>query len=514
MGAQRWCILGVTVLLLACEVAVSQLCHSLILLMDSFHTFYILMFLVHQALTHRHGHAAPPPASPAPPPQAPPSSAPAPVGPPAISPAEPLAGTASGDPGPAETPPPPLGCGLSYSGCRIQVVGGFLAALFLASLCVSGLLEIIGLFLGPKPVRHHLLLAAVSGGSLFHKMLVLWWSWEREQTPKGQADGQTDSAKEDQRNFAQDQLAANDAPHNGALVLCNPGASGITDTDPENPTSHAGENQDGKAPEESRESEAGSSGGRASPSTSQPGNSLHPPDGASPDRQWPQYLLSLALILQTLGSALLALAHSLVMLTVGTKCQHSSGACAFLLLQDPTLSLLAVIMLTAVAMLQVRRYGLLLLQATPPCVCVSDLGQRIRSVPGVQAVHDLHIWQLSESVMVASVHVHCHAEFAAHRCADLMSGVTKVLQSVGVNCCTIQPEFAACSGSPSCQSSAVADVEDLKQSCHLACSKTCAGFMCCSSLQEETQTLSPPPAQDAMEEPQTLIMANNFTEGN
>lgn len=75
-----------------------------------------------------------------------------------------------------------------------------------------------------------------------------------------QADGQTDSAQEDQRNCAQDQLAANDALHNGALVLCNPGASDITDTDPENPTSHAGENQDGKAPEESRESEAGSSG--------------------------------------------------------------------------------------------------------------------------------------------------------------------------------------------------------------------------------------------------------------
>lgn len=182
MGAQRWCLLGVTVLLLPCEVAVSQLCHSLILLMDSFHTFYILMHLVHQALTHRHGHPALPPASPAPPPQAP-----SPVGPPAISPAEPLAGTACGDPGPAETPPPPLGCGLSYSGCRIQVVGGFLAALFLASLCVSGLLEIIGLFLGPKPVRHHLLLAAVSAGSLFHKMLVLWWSWEREQTPKGKS---------------------------------------------------------------------------------------------------------------------------------------------------------------------------------------------------------------------------------------------------------------------------------------------------------------------------------------
>lgn len=183
MGAQRWCILGVTALLLACEVAVSQLCDSLILLVDSFHTIYILMHLVHSALTHRRGHPAPAPGSPPPPI----SSAPSAVSPPAISPAEPHSGTASRDPGPAETPPPPLGCGLSYSSCRIQVVGGFLAGLFLASLCVSGLLEIIGLFLGPKPARHHLLLVAVSGGSLLHKMLVLWWSWEQEQTPEGKS---------------------------------------------------------------------------------------------------------------------------------------------------------------------------------------------------------------------------------------------------------------------------------------------------------------------------------------
>ncbi len=64
---------------------------------------------------------------------------------------------------------------------------------------------------------------------------------------------------------------------------------------------------------------------------------------------------------------------------------------------------------------QVHRYGLLLLQATPPHICVSDLGKRIGSIPGVQAVHDLHIWQLNESVMVASVHVHCHSGFPAHR---------------------------------------------------------------------------------------------------
>lgn len=184
MGVQQWCIVGVTALLLVCEVAVSQLCHSLILLVDSFHTFYILMHSVHLALTHQRGHPAPPcppPDSAAPPPPlVPPSSAP-----PAISPAEPLPRSAPGDPGPAETPPPPLGCGLAYRSCRTEVVGSFLAALFLASLCISGVLEIIGLFLGPKPVRHHLLLVAVSGSSLLLKMLVLWWSWEREHELKG-----------------------------------------------------------------------------------------------------------------------------------------------------------------------------------------------------------------------------------------------------------------------------------------------------------------------------------------
>lgn len=95
------------------------------------------------------------------------------------------------------------------------------------------------------------------------------------------------------------------------------------------------------------------SGNLDSPSASEQSNSSQLLDGAYQGRQWPQYVLSLALILQTLGSSLLALAHSVVMLTVGTKCQHGTEVCAFLLIQDPSLSALAVIMLTAVAVLQV-----------------------------------------------------------------------------------------------------------------------------------------------------------------
>lgn len=58
---------------------------------------------------------------------------------------------------------------------------------------------------------------------------------------------------------------------------------------------------------------------------------------------------------------------------------------------------------------------MLLLQAAPPDFSVPDLRRRIESVPGVQAVHDLHIWELTEVLWVASVHLHCHADFKSHR---------------------------------------------------------------------------------------------------
>lgn len=96
------------------------------------------------------------------------------------------------------------------------------------------------------------------------------------------------------------------------------------------------------------------SGGHTASNTAPVFNSLHLPDELVPSSQRPEYLLSFALILQTLGSALLALTHSLVMLMIGPKCTHSSGICDYLVFQDPSLSLLAVIMLIVMAMLQVR----------------------------------------------------------------------------------------------------------------------------------------------------------------
>lgn len=190
MSMLQWCMLGVTILLLVCEIIISQLCNSLIILADGFHTLFILM---QTALTSQTASINPPLSSsdsPASHLHASSSSAAHIDNLPAESSIKPLQGTqATTDgstlrdqtPTPPKTSPPALSCGLSYTTCRIQAVGGFLSALLLASLSLSGIVEVISLFLGPKPVQRPLLLVVVSIGSLVHKMLMLWLNWDQQQ---------------------------------------------------------------------------------------------------------------------------------------------------------------------------------------------------------------------------------------------------------------------------------------------------------------------------------------------
>lgn len=62
----------------------------------------------------------------------------------------------------------------------------------------------------------------------------------------------------------------------------------------------------------------------------------------------------------------------------------------------------------------------------------------ILEVTGVLSVHELHVWQLSESKIVASVHV------MASRKVDFMpiaANVRKALHHHGIHSSTIQPEY-------------------------------------------------------------------------
>ncbi|XP_075956973.1 calcium/manganese antiporter SLC30A10 isoform X2 [Anarhichas minor] len=555
MRVLHWCMLGVTILLLVCEVTISHLCNSLITLVDGFHTLFIFLRMAlpppqttsikKNPLSSSDSSASPPHAS---------SSSSAVL--PSILPA---GSSIESPPGTRADGPPD--CGVSFTSSRIQPVGAFFSALLLTSLCLSYFMEIVSFSLEPHPVQRPLLLVVVGAVSLLHKLLVVWLKWDQLQNERADASRQPRNeshlevnhrvlAAEEPKGQAEPgrvledvsyvQSAMDNSLHNGALVFCNPGTSSVPDADSQTAQQqpvhlHAAAQQDGRDCEaasavadvkvckcESRSEDITDNTCMGhlysqNASNTKVYKSSHHFERTVPSSQRPVSLVSFVLVMQGLTSSLLALINSLVMLLVGPQFLHSSGSCGLLVYLDPVLSLLAVIVLIATAAPQVHRYGLLLLQATPPHICASDLGRRITSVPGVQAVHNLHIWQLTESFMVASVHVHCHAGFPMHRCADLMSGVTKVLQSVGVSCCTVQPEFASCCSGSSAGSegdaSPVIHREDPSLppllACSLACGKACAGSMCCSPVEEETSLLAPP-AGETKEEPQTLVIENTF----
>lgn len=209
MRVLYWCMLAVTILLLVCEVTISQLCKSLITLVNGFHTLFILLCM---ALPHPPPHTEcmmkPPLSSldfPASAPHNSTSSAAPPSTLPADAPIKPLAGTQAATDGQAvpDQPPTPqanyeaaslvnchqlyssevshpaLTCGVSYTNSRIQPVGTFFSALLLASLCISYLIEIISFSLDPHPVQRPLMLVVVGAVSLLHKMLLLRLNWDQ-----------------------------------------------------------------------------------------------------------------------------------------------------------------------------------------------------------------------------------------------------------------------------------------------------------------------------------------------
>lgn len=69
---------------------------------------------------------------------------------------------------------------------------------------------------------------------------------------------------------------------------------------------------------------------------------------------------------------------------------------------------------------------------------LDEVKDSILNIEGVLSLHELHVWQLSENKLVASVHV------LASRNHDFMPvavKIRKVLHHLGIHSCTIQPEY-------------------------------------------------------------------------
>ncbi|XP_069043809.1 proton-coupled zinc antiporter SLC30A1 [Lepisosteus oculatus] len=432
-------LLGLTLLVLLGQLVVSRLCNSLIIAVDSFHTLHLLLQL----------------------------------------------GVRLWDP--------------ARPWRRLQPLGGLVAALLLASLCASVSLDILGHFLQPHAgQRPCLALAAGATGVLLNAGVLAagcvdgWDASEGSLASAGRGGEAELPVQRSEATGGEDAECAGCPPNPAGaalelpplelLLYCNPGASCTLLKAQPSPVSRGQLDRDSGEPAGAPHSHDSSAAGQ------QPGPGERPGRwagrGGSRGAPW---VLGAA---RGLLAPVLVLANGLtqLLLTPGCQGQRSEGGCRLYVYLDPAFSLAAVLVLLAGALPQLKRHGLLLLQAVPAHIAPRSLAARIGRVPGVLAVHDLHVWQLSEACLVASVHVHCAA---AAGIPELVSGVTAVLRGVGVSRCTVQPEAGALPpgrGQP-------------PPPCSLACGKECANKLCCQGGAAPPAGHGAPSQQLVMENP-------------
>uniref|UniRef100_A0A673GYR7 Uncharacterized protein n=1 Tax=Sinocyclocheilus rhinocerous TaxID=307959 RepID=A0A673GYR7_9TELE len=421
-GSTRICTLVLTLCFLVFEIVVGQICRSLLIAVDSFHTLYIFINLALSALN------------------------------------------------------PP--CAEDYRRMRLKPFGILISALLMASQCVSISLEILTHVVQPEPILHPLLSIVVGGASLIFNMLVLAW----KRSSRG-----IDEAADGIRKS----LTRND-PHSTSeskvVILGKTVGWNWKRFPPLYPiqkysaisTCHTMYNWF-----------------LFNPTVSQ-----CIPEGSRRRRQQLGYI---GVIQQHLLGSVLVLTNGLVLLLSAAHCHRPHSDCHLLVYLDAGFSAVCVLVLLCTALPKLRRYGLLVLQATPLHLSVAQVRLRLTEVPGVLSVHELHVWQLSDALMVASLHVHCPDGLNAAQCADLMGRTKAVLAAFGINHCTVQPEFI--------RSDAAAGGGSGRSLCSLRCGQECVEKLCCSPQVDKTscpKTESPACVQPCSPAPHIVLQTDQF----
>lgn len=111
---------------------------------------------------------------------------------------------------------------------------------------------------------------------------------------------------------------------------------------------------------------------------------------------------------------------------------------------DPAVSLFITIIILRSAIPLTLATAKILLQATPEGIELQHIREDIEGLPGVITCHHVHVWQLSDTKIVASMHIHVAfpiSEASGEKYMVLAKRVRKCLHAYGIHSATIQPEF-------------------------------------------------------------------------
>lgn len=157
---------------------------------------------------------------------------------------------------------------------------------------------------------------------------------------------------------------------------------------------------------------------------------------------------------------------------------------------DPAISLVITCIICYSALPLVKSASKILLQAVPGDISLNEIKEDIASIPGVESVHELHIWQLSDVKMIASLHIQIAfdpEEGGGGRYMRLAKAIRTCLHSVGVHSSTIQPEYTRTDGTvvgTGGPDSTRIGEEVQEGACLLECGDECGGGKCCAPVDE------------------------------
>ncbi|KAG6039335.1 hypothetical protein E4U41_002877 [Claviceps citrina] len=166
---------------------------------------------------------------------------------------------------------------------------------------------------------------------------------------------------------------------------------------------------------------------------------------------------------------------------------------------DPAVSLLitAIILKTSIPL--TRATARVLLQATPENISIQEIRQDIEGLPGVVSCHHIHVWQLSDTKVVASMHLQVAFpinEHSGEKYMQLAKRARRCLHGYGIHSATIQPEFCLdaqrrlAGDATALRMDGAPDAAGGDAACLLGCIDECQEQGCCSSTETASQASS------------------------
>ncbi|RKF60937.1 Zinc/cadmium resistance protein [Erysiphe neolycopersici] len=160
---------------------------------------------------------------------------------------------------------------------------------------------------------------------------------------------------------------------------------------------------------------------------------------------------------------------------------------------DPVVSLFITLIILRSAIPLTIRSAKILLQATPDHIEVDIIKNDVEALPGVTNCHHIHIWQLSDTQFIASMHIHFDfsiSETGGEKYMDAARAVRKCLHLHGIHSVTIQPEFSSPIDNFTSSEAQMSSSLDNSTSqprygldtdkCLLECVDNCQGKPCCN----------------------------------